>query len=437
MLKTSFKLLYSRSKISHVTNHLPPSIKLSPLQREVLELIVHELTSTQDPVWPGRTILLWADRVSHSTTARELDINEETVRDLRHRWYSSMTRIAAAERKVHKIYADIVSLVFQILTDQATSETAPADHTQRGRYSPKKPTQSTELRPAAKALIEILHHKPNAYGINRSNWNQESLAGAFEKQYGQKLSKSTVSRLLKQAGFSWKKSRKVLTSPDPAYREKVDLLLRTLESLKANEDLFFIDELGPLQIRRYGGRCYTPKGETPTHPQNQRAKGSITIYGALSAITNQVTWFYGGTKDSAGMIDLVEILYNQYHCKSTIYFTWDAASWHRSNVLVEWADEFNAWNSAKSSGPRIEFIPLPTSAQFLDVIEAVFSAMKKAVIHNSDYQSQEEMKAAISMHFIERNNFFKHNPKRAGKRIWEIDFFKDHNHIRSGNYREW
>jgi hypothetical protein len=137
------------------------------------------------------------------------------------------------------------------------------------------------------------------------------------------------------------------------------------------------------------------------------------------------------------MIDLVEILYNQYHCKSTIYFTWDAASWHRSNVLVEWADEFNAWNSAKSSGPRIEFIPLPTSAQFLDVIEAVFSAMKKAVIHNSDYQSQEEMKAAISMHFIERNNFFKHNPKRAGKRIWEIDFFKDHNHIRSGNYREW
>jgi transposase len=388
-------------------------------------------------MWHARTILLWADGVSHSTTARELDINEETVRDLRHRWYSSMTRIAAAERKVHKIYADIVSLVFQILTDQATSETAPADHTQRGRYSPKKPTQSNELRPATKALIEILHHKPNAYGINRSNWNQESLAGAFEKQYGQKLSKSTVSRLLKQAGFSWKKSRKVLTSPDPNYREKVDLLLRTLQSLKANEDLFFIDELGPLQIRRYGGRCYTPKGEMPTHPQNQRAKGSITIYGALSAITNQVTWFYGDTKDSAGMIDLVEILYNQFHCKSTIYLTWDAASWHGSNELVEWADEFNAWNSAKGSGPRIEFIPLPASAQFLDVIEAVFSAMKKAVIHNSDYQSQEEMKAAISMHFIERNNFFKHNPKRAGKRIWEIDFFKDHNHIRSGNYREW
>jgi transposase len=242
---------------------------------------------------------------------------------------------------------------------------------------------------------------------------------------------------LKQAGLSWKKPRKVLTSPDPNYREKVELLLRTLQSLNADEDLFFIDELGPLQVKRYGGRCYTPKEDTPTHPQNQRAKGSITLYGALSATTNQVTWFYRNTKDSAGMIDLVEILYNQHHDKARIYLTWDAASWHGSNELVEWADNFNTWNNANSSGPIIEFVPLPSSAQFLDVIEAVFSAMKRAVIHNSDYQSEEEMKTAISVHFCERNEFFKHNPKRAGKRIWQIDFFEDQNHIRSGNYREW
>jgi hypothetical protein len=103
---------------------------------------------------------------------------------------------------------------------------------------------------------------------------------------------------LREAGLSWKKSRKVLTSPDPRYREKVDLLLQTLRSLTVNEDLFFIDELGPLQVKRYGGRCYEPKGKTPTHPQSQKSKGSITLYGALSAIMNQMTWFCGTTKDS-------------------------------------------------------------------------------------------------------------------------------------------
>lgn len=65
--------------------------------------------------------------------------------------------------------------------------------------------------------------------------------------------------MLKEAGLSWKKSRRVLTNPDPNYREKVELLLNTLQSLKADEDLFFIDELGPLQVKRYGGRSYTPK----------------------------------------------------------------------------------------------------------------------------------------------------------------------------------
>ena len=418
---------------------LPSSIKLSPLQREILDDIVHELTSTQDSVWPGRAILLWGDGISESTTARELNLSEETVRILRLRWFYWMARIAAAEKKVDKAFAEIVSLIFRVLTEEpapAAKLCALEGTTQTKRARSENPI-SSELRPATKALIEILHHKPGSYGINRSNWSQESLAEAFQKLYGQRPSKSTVSRLLKQAGFSWKKSRKVLTSPDPNYREKVELLLKTLQSLKTEEDLFFIDELGPLQIRRYGGRCYTPKGETPTHPQNRHVKGSITIYGALSAITNQITWFYGDTKDSAGMIDLVEILYNQFHSKSKIYLTWDAASWHGSNQLVGWADEFNAWNSAKGSGPRIEFVPLPVSAQFLDVIEAVFSAMKRTVIHNSDYQSEEEMKTAISKHFVQRNNFFMCNPKRAGKTIWEIDFFKDYNHIRSGNYRKW
>ena len=104
---------------------------------------------------------------------------------------------------------------------------------------------------------------------------------------------------------------------------------------------FQIDELGPLRVKKYGGRCYTKKGETLTIPQNQFSKGSITLSGALSAITNQVTWNYGTSKDTSAMIDLIEILFNQYHDKSKIFITWDAASWHSSNELIEWLNIFN------------------------------------------------------------------------------------------------
>lgn len=423
-----------------MVDSIPSSIELSTIQREILDLIIQDQGSIHGPVQPERVILLWSEGVSQSTTAEKLAISEKDVSTIRYRWWASTARIVASEKKVEKAFNDLVSLIFRIPNEELPSETASnssARGVQSGSASKGKPVAYEELRSATRALIEILHHKPKVYGINRSSWTQRSLAVAYEKLYGQRPSQTTVGRLLREAGLSWKQSRRVLTSPDPNYREKVELLLNTLQSLKADEELFFIDELGPLQVKRYGGRSYAPKGATPTHPQNQRSKGSITLYGALSATTNQVTWFYGRSKDSAGIIDLAELLFNQYHVKSKIYLTWDAASWHGSDELVQWADTFNTWNAASRAGPIIEFVPLPSSAQFLDVIEAVFSGMKRAVIHNSDYQSEEEMKTAISTHFCERNEFFKHNPKRAGKKIWEIDFFQDHNHIRSGNYREW
>jgi hypothetical protein len=137
------------------------------------------------------------------------------------------------------------------------------------------------------------------------------------------------------------------------------------------------------------------------------------------------------------MIDLMELLYNQYFSAPKLYVTWDAASWHKSAMLVEWLDAFNSRTKSTNGGPLIELVPLPTSSQFLDVIEAVFSGMKRAVVHHSDYRDVPEMKAAISRHFAERNAHFRENPRRAGKKIWEIDFFDDNENIRSGNYREW
>jgi hypothetical protein len=63
--------------------------------------------------------------------------------------------------------------------------------------------------------------------------------------------------------------------------------------------------------------------------------------------------------------------------------------------------------------------------------------MKRAVIHHSDYASEQEMKSAISTHFADRNEYFKDNPRRAGKKIWEIDFFNDFRNLLGGDYREW
>jgi transposase len=305
-----------------------------------------------------------------------------------------------------------------------------------GRRRPNRKTSETSVT-VTKRILELLHEPPPSFGLNRSNWSTRSLAEIYKKQFGADISSRTVSRYVRKVGYRWKKARRVLTSPDLEYREKVQILLDALRSLEPTELLFFIDELGPLRVKKYGGRCYVKHGERATYAQQQAHKGSITLSGALSATTNQMTWCYGDSKDTSAMIDLIELLFNEHHDMRRLYITWDAAFWHDSNALIAWLDTFNAQTREERAGPIIELVPLPRCSQFLNVIESVFSGMKRAVIHHSDYDGETAMTSAISAHFKDRNDFFKQNPRRAGKKIWDIDFFEHHDNLRSGNYREW
>jgi hypothetical protein len=286
-----------------------------------------------------------------------------------------------------------------------------------------------------KRVLELLHHKPASSGINRTNWTQPALRKAYEQSHGEVISRSALAKMLRSAGYKWKKARRVLTSPDPSYHEKVELLLTTLHSLATDEMFFFLDEWGPVQVWKRGGKAY--RTIHATIPRRQLSRGNVSLVAALSATTNQITWHFVVSKDSYAMMDILEVLYNQYHTNTKLYVTWDAVAWHNSALLLEALDQFNQETRTSSVGPIIELVPLPTSSQFLNVIEGVFSGMTRAVVHNSDYADATEMKRAISAHFGERNEHFRHNPKRVGKKIWECDFFQDFDALRSGDYCDW
>ena len=103
----------------------------------------------------------------------------------------------------------------------------------------------------------------------------------------------------------------------------------------------------------------------------------------------------------------------------SIYLTWDALASHNSKQVTGWIEEANS-----KEGPKFEVCPLPSNAQFLNVVESTFGNTRKAVIHNSDYASADEMRAAIASYLEERNAYFKANPRRAGSRIWDAEVFK-------------
>ncbi len=232
-------------------------------------------------------------------------------------------------------------------------------------------------------VIDIIHKMPSLYGINRTTWTYGAIAEAYEKEYGTAISKDKVQGVIHNTNYCWRHARRVLTSPDPEYKTKVERLLDALQGLKEGERFFFIDEVGPYQVKKYGGRILMPKDQIETLPEFQKSRGKIQFVAALEAVTNQMLWMFTPDKSALSVIGLIEKLAIDYAVSPAIFMTWDAISVHGSKVVMEWI----AAHNEADKGPRIEVVPLPSKSQFLNVIESVFGGMKKAVICNSDYAS--------------------------------------------------
>jgi hypothetical protein len=262
--------------------------------------------------------------------------------------------------------------------------------------------------------------------------------GSRKSRGKRQQSGQAIRTIIKAAGYRWLKAKKVLTSNDPDYREKLDKVQKILGNLAQDEGFFSIDEYGPFAVKQREGRKLVAPGETATVPQWQRSKGVLIMTAAIELSSNQVTHFYSEKKNTEEMIKLLDVLLEQYKHLSRIYLSWDAASWHISKRLSERIESNNVMAYVTGS-TQVEVAPLPAGAQFLNVIEAIFSGMARAVIHNSDYESKDAAKAAIDRYFSERNEHFRINPQRAGNRIWGSErqpaAFSEANNCKDPAYR--
>jgi transposase len=290
-----------------------------------------------------------------------------------------------------------------------------------------------------KKLFKILHTPPANYGFNRTSWRQDDIKKVMDES-GLKICKGYIKTIIKNSGYQYKKAKIVLTSNDPEYKQKVQVIKSILSNLGSKEKFFSVDEYGPFAIKIHGGISLVPPGQTKTVPQWQKNKGSLIITAALELSTNQVTHYYSERKNTVEMLKLLEILINKYQNENCIYFSWDAASWHASKKFIKKVEEINSDKLRMDRKvPIIKLAPLPTGAQFLNVIESVFSGMARAIIHNSDYSSVDECKNAIDRYFHDRNQHFEENPKRAGNKIWgkerEKAAFSESNNCKDPMYR--
>jgi len=310
------------------------------------------------------------------------------------------------------------------------------DRSSRPHRSPRRLSPEWTDEDCKILLFAILHRPPREFGINRTSWRLVDLHRILRDQ-GQALSEARVRRVIKSAGFKWRKAKVVLTSTDPDYTKKVDAIKRILATLKNDEAFFSIDEFGPFAIKKKGGRKRVGPDEYYVIPQWQKSKGWLILTAALELSSNRVTHFYSRKKNTEEMIRMADLLRSEYRSYRRIYLSWDAASWHISKKLKAHLEKLNG--DRGDAFPVVETAPLPAGAQFLNIIESVFSGMARAIIHNSDYPSVEAAVGAIDRYFRERNAHFVSQPSRAGRKIWRLERasceFSESNNCKDPSYR--
>jgi hypothetical protein len=265
-------------------------------------------------------------------------------------------------------------------------------------------------------LFKVLHAPPTSYGFSRTNWRAVDLKCAMQME-GVITSLWTIRNIVRNEGYRWRKAKVSLTSTDGNYREKVDRIKSILSNLREDEAFLSVDEYGPFSVRLVRGRQLVAPGVLPTVPQWQKARGRLILTAALELSTNQITHFYSEKKNTGEMIKMIDLIRRSGLAKTAIYFSWDAASWHMSKALDKHVEFLNGW-AAYDGAPKVVLVPLPARAQFLNVIESVFSGMARAVIHNSDFEGEAEAKKMIDGYIDQRNSYFLQHPRRAGDKIW-------------------
>lgn len=95
------------------------------------------------------------------------------------------------------------------------------------KFSPGRPK---EINPQQrKALIKLVKTKPTEFGLSWSSWSLRGLCKiAIKEEIVKTISPEYMRRIIVQEGYSYKRSKRWISSPDPEYEVKKTSLKRPL-----------------------------------------------------------------------------------------------------------------------------------------------------------------------------------------------------------------
>jgi transposase len=250
---------------------------------------------------------------------------------------------------------------------------AAREHGRDALLAHPRPGPSPRLAPEKVRLIpDFLWHGPEAYGFPGEVWTCDRVADVLWEEFGVSYSRSQVSRILKQLGWTPQVpiTRAIQRDEEAIERWRV----QSWPALKAKARrerrvLVFVDESGfyllPGVVKTYG-----PKGQTPVVDEWQTrdhlsVMGGVTPQGKVYSLVRPTSL--------NGLHSIEFLLHLGRLAADRLLVIWDGSPIHRRVELQEFVEE---------AGDHIHLEPLPPYAPDLNPVEWMWRHLKLVEMAN-------------------------------------------------------
>jgi transposase len=260
----------------------------------------------------------------------------------------------------------------------------------RPRYRGGRPRRiTTEQR---QRIVSVAGARPDDQGVPLTRWSLPRLAHQLAGE-GIQVSPRHLGSLLAEAGLSFQRTRSWKASPDPDYAEKAARVLALCEQPPNDGPVLSFDQMGPISLRPAAGHGWALRGR----PERQRADynrraGIRYVFGCYAVHADRLRVRLRPKRAGSDMLTFKRQIRRAYPARQRVY-------WIQDNLSANWVPPIRAYAAAN----RIELVPTPTYASYLNPVECHFAALSEFVVCNADYLDWDAFGYALARHVRYRN----------------------------------
>lgn len=316
------------------------------------------------------------------------------------------TRERAAILLASNVGTPVPQIAAMWMTDESHVRRVIHDFNERGMASLDPDYRGGRSRritePERRRVVAVAGARPDTQGVALTRWSLPRLADHLAEQGIVQISPAHLGRVLADAGLSFQRTRTWKASPDPDYEAKAArvLDLRSAPPPDGGAVIAF-DQMGPISLRPMAGAGWAPRGR----PERQRATyhrrhGTRYVMGAYDVHDDRLRVRLRPRRRGRDNLAFMAQIRAAIGARRPIY-------WIQDNLSANWTPDIRAYAAAN----KIELVPTPTYASYLNPVECHFFPISEFVVNNADYVDWDAFAWALARHVQHRNG-----PHRA-KRI--------------------